>query len=507
MSVQTTAIYHQCSYFMRLLDAGQNLPTHAEESAVAHSPPAAIAAPPSPDSQDHLTYIHAQGQQQRQRPRVKLPHPVTSIRLRVIPVQQTRVNTLKRETGIIQPASSIWQDKIRKLLGTTKFAPNAPQYRFDFGELSVATQVPWNDASELSSTSISTTVPTPTSRRTDGQRDNQDWKVRTAISSEAAVDRRISTAVSIPIADVIPASPLEAKSLQGKQDKGQTGILNQARDETEAFDLDRASTGSKKAFVSIPADVSESLRMLLRSDNILNTKLAPAPEAPKAVRPETVRLSEDEEQSTEGSSDLRDPIFIRLVGLERKKVARLRPNLDVSSSTAGHESCHSEIAVEFQVESAQDGPARLGEFAHKDPGERSGSVESSLTIFGGENDAENPDRERCAEEIDIPEDPKRSDDKSFIVLQSKDEDDADGTEYKAIEVMAKCGNAINSCQEITLGEYKDTETGSHNEGTITFARLVGMKDFNSEYFDIRDGLLSNRIWSNTVRVSVRVPPS
>lgn len=233
--------------------------------------------------------------------------------------------------------------------------------------------------------------------------------------------------------------------------------------------------------------------MLLISDNILNTKLAFAPEAPKVARPETVRLSEDEEQSAEGSSEGRDPIFIRLVGLGRKKVARLRPNLDVSLSTAGHESCHIEIVVEFQDESAQDGPARWGEFAHKDPRERPGSVKSPLTFFGGENDAENPDREHCAEEIDIPEDPKRSDDNSFIVLQSKDEDDADGTEYKAIEVMTKCGDAIKSCQEITLGEYKDTATGSHNEGTVTFARLIGMKDFNSDYFDIRDGLLSNRI--------------
>lgn len=220
MSVQTTAIYHQCSYFMRLLDAGQNLPAHAEESAVAHSPPVAIAAPPPPDSQDHLTYIHAQGQQQRQRPRVKLPHPDKSIILPVIPVLKSRVNTLKRETGIIQPAFSSWQDKIRELLGTTKSAPNAPQYRFDFGELSVATQVPWNDASELSSTSISTTVPTPTSRRTDGPRDNQDWKVRTAISSEAAVDRRVSTAVSIPIADVIPASPLKPRAYRESKIRG-----------------------------------------------------------------------------------------------------------------------------------------------------------------------------------------------------------------------------------------------------------------------------------------------
>lgn len=498
MSVQTTAIYHQCSYFMRLLDAGQNLPTHAGESAVAHSPPVAIATPPPPDSQDHLTYVHAAGQQQRQRPRVKLPHPETTIRLPVIPAPKTRVSTLKRETGIIQPASSIWQDKISRLLGTRRFTPHVPQYKFDFGEPSVATKVPWNDASELPSPSISTTVFIPTSRRTDGPRDTQDWKDGTAITKEAAVDRRVSTAVSMPIADMIPASALEAKSLQGKHDKGQTGLFNQARDETEAFELDRGSAGSKKASVSIPADVSESLRVLLMSDKILNTRLAPAPEAPKSVRPETVGLSEDEEQSAEGSSDVRDPICIRLVGMGRKKVVRIRPNFDMCLSTAGHELCHCEIAVEFQDKSAKDGPARLAEFANKDPAERSGDVICSLTIFGVDNDAENPDRERCAEEIDILEDAERSDDKSFMMLRSKDKDNADRTEYKAVEVMTKCENAISSSKELTLGKDKDTETGSHNEGIITFARLVGMEDFNSDYFDIRDGLLSNRIWSSSV---------
>lgn len=483
---------------MRLLDAGQNLPTHAGESAVAHSSPVAIATPQPPDSQDHLTYIHAAGQRQRQRPRVKLPYPKTTIRHPVIPAPKTRVSTLKRETGIIQPASSIWRDKISRLLGNRRFTPHAPQYKFDFGELSVATKVPWNDASELLPPSISTIVLIPTSRRTDGPRDTQDWKDGTAITKEAALDRRVSTAVSMPIADVIPASALEAKSLQGKHDKGQTGIFNQARDETEAFELDQGSAGSKKALVSIPADVSESLRVLLMSDKILNTRLVPAPEAPKAVQPETVRLSEDEEQSAEGSSDVRDPIFVRLVGLGRKKAVRLRPNLDLSLSTAGHESCHSEIAVEFQDKSAQDGPARLGEVANKDPGESSGGVECSLTIFGGENDAENPYRQRCAEEIDILGDAERSDDKSFMMLRSKDKDNADRTEYKAVEVMTKCENAINPSKETTLGKDRDTETGSHNEGIITFARLVGMKDFNSDYFDIRDGLLSNRIWSNSV---------
>lgn len=48
-------------------------------------------------------------------------------------------------------------------------------------------------------------------------------------------------------------------------------------------------------------------------------------------------------------------------------------------------------------------------------------MERSLTILGGENnDAENPDRDRCAEEIDIPEVAERSGDKSFMVLRSKD---------------------------------------------------------------------------------------
>lgn len=353
MSVENTAIYHQCSYFMRLLNAGQKLPTNAGESAVAHPPPVAIATLLLLDPQDQMTCIHAAGQQQRQRPRMKLPHPETSTRLPVIPAPKTKVSTLKRGgIGIIQPASSIWQDKIRRLLGTRRFAPHAPQYKFDFDELSVATKVPWVDASELPSLSISITVSIPRSRRIDGPRDNQDWKYRKAITKEVAVDRRVSTAVSMPIADVIPASALDAKSVQGKHDKGQTGRFNQARDETEAFELDRDSAGSKKAFVSIPADISESLRLLLMSDKILNTRLTPTLEAPKSVRPETVRLSDDEEQSVKGSSDIRDPIFIRLVGLGTKKVVRLRPNLDVSLSTAGHESYQSETALEFQDESA-----------------------------------------------------------------------------------------------------------------------------------------------------------
>lgn len=497
MSVQTPAIYHQCSYFMRLLAAGQNLPTHAGESAIAHSPPVAIATPPRPDFQDHLTCVHAAGQQQRQRPRVKLPHSGTTNRLPVISAPKTIVSTLKRKTGIIQPASSIWQDKISRLLGTRRLTPHAPQYKLDSGELSVATKVPWNDASELLSPPISTAVLIPTSRRTDGPRDTRDWKDGTAITKEVAVDRGVSTAVTMPIADVIPASELEAKSLQGKHDKAQTGIFNQVRDETEAFELDRGSPGSKKAFVSIPADVSESLRVLLMGEKILNTRLAPAPEASKAVQSETVRLSEEE--SAEGSSDVRDPIFIRLVGLGRRKVMRLRPTFDMSLSTAGHESCHREIAMEFEDKFTQDGPARLGEFTKEDPGEGSGGVEYPLMIFGGENDAKKSDRERCAEEVGILEDAERSGDKSFMTFQSKDnKDNADRTEYKAVGVMTKCENAIRPSKEITLGKDKDTETGSHNEGIIAFARLVGMKDFNFEYFDIKDGLLSNRIGLNSM---------
>lgn len=504
MSVQTPAIYHQCSYFMRLLDAGQNLPTQAGESAVAHSPPVAIATPPPPDSQDHLTFVHGAGQQQRQRAQVKLPHPETTIRLPVIPAAKTRASTLKRETGIIQPTSSIWPDKISRLLGTRRLNSHAPQCKLDYGELSVATKVPWKDASELLSPSIPTTVLIPTSRRTDGPQDTQDWKDGTAITKEVAVDRRISSTVSTPIIDVMPASALEAKSLQGKHDRGQTGIFNPARDETEAFELDWGSPGSKKAFVSIPADVSESLRVLLMSGKILNTRLAPAPEAPKAVRPETVRLSEDEEASAEGSSDVRDPIFIRLVGLGKKKVVRLRPNLDMSFSTAGHESCHDEIAVGFKDKSTKDGPARLGEFANGDPGERSGGVEYSLKIFGSENDAEKSDREGRVEEFDILEDAERSGDKSFMTFQSKDKDNADRSEHKATGVMTKFEHITSPSKDksverlVTLEKNKDTETRSHNEGIITFARLLGMKDFNSDYFDIRDGLLSNRIGSNSV---------
>lgn len=145
--------------------------------------------------------------------------------------------------------------------------------------------------------------------------------------------------------------------------------------------------------------------------------------------------------------------------------------------------------------------------------------ESSLTIFGGDNDAENADRERaCAGEIDVlPEDPERSDDKSFIVLRSTkdEEDDADGTnEYnKAIEVMTnKCGDnaLINSCREEinTLGKDKDLQetarSHNNNEGIITFARLVGIEDLNnSGYFDIRDGPSLKYVgtWSNTVHTS------
>lgn len=487
---------------MRLLDAGQNLPARSGESAVAHSPPVSIATPPPPDCQEHLANIHAAGQQQRQRPQVKLPLPENTIRLPVISAPKTRASTLKRENGIIQPASSIWKDKISRLLGTRRLILHGPQYNLDSGELSVATKVPWNDALEPPSPSVSITVLIPRSRRTDGPRDTQDWL--DAMTKEVAVDRRVSIAVSTPIADVIPAPALKAKSLQGKHDRGQTRILNLGRDQAEASELDGGSPGSEKAFVSIPTDVSESLRVLLMSDKILNTRLAPAPEAPKAVRPETVRLAEDEEESAEGSSDVRDPIFISLVGLGKKRVMRLRPNLDMSLSTAGHESCHDEIAVEFEDKSTKDGPARLGECTSDDPGERSGDVERSLTIFGGEIGAEKLNRGRCVKEFDILEEAERSDDQSFMTFQSKDKDIVDRSEYKAPGVMIKYENSANISMDesverlITLGKNNDTETESHNEGIITFARLVGMKDYNSDYFDIRDGLLSNRIGSNPV---------
>lgn len=116
----------------------------------------------------------------------------------------------------------------------------------------------------------------------------------------------------------------------------------------EAFELNRGSIGSKKAFVSISADVSKSLRKLILSNKILNMRLALAPEAPKSVQPEIVQLSEDEKQSAEGSSDFRDLIFKKLAGLEKKKVVRLQPKLDMSLSTMGHEFCHSEIAMKFR---------------------------------------------------------------------------------------------------------------------------------------------------------------
>lgn len=473
---------------MRLLDAGQNLPTYAGESAVAHSLPVSIATPPPPDSQDDLNYIHAAGQQQRQRPQVKLPHPETTTRLPMIPFPKTRVNTLKRETGIIQPVSSIWQDKISRLLGTRRLISHAPQYKPD-SELSVATKIPWSDASELLSPSISTTVLIPKSRRIDGPRNTQDWNDGTAITQEVAVDRRVSTSMSTPIADLTSASASEAKIPQGRRDRGQTGIFSQARDETEAFELGRGSPASKKAFVSIPADVSDSLRVLLMSDKVLDTRLAPASEAPKAVRPETVRLSEDEEESAEGSSDVRDPILVRLVGLRKKKVV---PNLDKSLSTAGHESCHDEIAVEIEDKSTVDRPAHLGEFANEDPGVRSGGVERSLTIFGGDNDAENSDRERCAAELNIMEDAERSGDKSSMTLHSTDKDNTHRSE---------CENAISPSRDVSIEKLitmEKKETGSHNEGIIAFTKLVGIEDSNFDYFNIRDGLLSNRIGSKSM---------
>lgn len=372
---------------MRLLDAGQNLPARLGESAVAHSPPVAIATPPPPDCQEHLANIHAAGQQQRQRPQVKLPLPENTIRLPVISAPKTRASTLKRENGIIQPASSIWKDKIGRLLGTRRLILHGPQYNLDSGELSVAIKVPWNEALEPLSPSVSITVLIPRSRRTDGPRDTQDWL--DAMTNEVAVDRRVSIAVSTPIADVIPAPALKAKSLQGKHDRGQTRILNLGRDEAEASELDGGSPGSEKAFVSIPTDVSESLRVLLMSDKILNTRLAPALRLQKQFDLKLCGwLRMRRKESAEGSSDVRDPNFISLVGLGKQRVMRLRPNLDMSLSTAGHESCHDEIAVEFEDKSTKDGPARLGECTSDDPGERSGDVERSLTIFGGEIGAE-----------------------------------------------------------------------------------------------------------------------
>lgn len=91
-----------------------------------------------------------------------------------------------------------------------------------------------------------------------------------------------------------------------------------------------------------------------------------------------------------------------------------------------------------------------------------------------------------------------------MTFQSKDKDIVDRSEYKAPGVMIKYENSANISKDesverlITLGKNNDTETESHNEGIIIFARLVGMKDFNSDYFDIRDGFLSNRIGSNPV---------
>ncbi len=144
---------------------------------------------------------------------MKLFHLETTIRLPVIPAPKNRVSILKQDTDIIQPAPFIWQDKIIRPPSTRRFALHAPQYKFYFGELLVTTKVPWNNASELWSPSISTTMLIPISRKTDEPQSNQDWKDDTTITKEATVDRRVSIAVLILIANVISAFALEAKSL------------------------------------------------------------------------------------------------------------------------------------------------------------------------------------------------------------------------------------------------------------------------------------------------------
>lgn len=490
MPVKTSTMCDQCSGF-----------THAGESVVAHSPPVAIALLPPPDSQDHLAYLHAAGHQQ-QRPRVKLPRLEAIVRLPVIPAPKTTASILKRESPIIQSASSIWQDKIDKLLGIRRLTPHAPQYKYDSEELSVATRVPWNDALQLPLSPISTTVRIPTSRRTDRPGDAQDPKEATAITKEVAADRRVSAGVSTPIADKIPASPFKAKSLQGMYERGQTRISNRARDGKAAFEFGQRSPGSQKVLVSIPTDVSESLRVLLMSDKMLNTKLAPTLEAPKAVRPETVLMSEDEE-SAEGSSDLRDAVFINLVALESKKVVLLRPNLDMSLSTTGHETGH-ETAVEAGEKYSEGGPARWAEFENEEPAKRSGGAEGPLATFEDRNDDKESNEECCAVELDILEVAARLGDYS-ILMQLKDKNNADRSKNEVVGVMTKCENTTSQSKDkgieqlITIEDNDDIETRSHNEDTFEiFSRLVGKKYVNSGYFDIQDGLLSNRARPNSL---------
>lgn len=478
----------QSSCFVRQLDAGQNLQTHASESAVPHSPPATVATPPPPDSQDQLAYLDAAGHQQ-QRPQVKLPRPKAIVRLPVISAPKTTASILERETCIIQPASSTWQDRIRKLLGTRRLITHAPQYKHDSDELLVVTKVPWNDASQLLLPPIATTMLNPTSKMADGPRDAQDSKGGTTITTEEAFDRRISTWLSTSIADLIPASGLEAKSLQGKHEREQTGIHNRAQDERAPFGFVQRSPGSKKALVSIPTDFSESPRVRLSSDKMLNTRLAPAPEAPKAVRPEAVLMSEDEE-SAEGPSDLRD-------------LERLQSNFHMRLSFVGHETCH-EIAVEAEGKYTEDGTARWAEFEKGEPAERSGGAEGPLTAFGGGNDDKKSNEGRCAVEFDIREDAKWSED-DISMMQSNNNGNLDRFQNKAKGAMAKCEDAISQSKDksveklVTIENNKDIETRPHNTdiGEI-FAKLIGMKDVDSGYFDIQDGLLSNRMKSNSV---------
>lgn len=497
MSVQTPAMCDQCSCFVRLLGAGQNLPTLAGESVVAQSPSLAIPTPPPPDSQDHLAYLHAAGHQQL-RPQVKLPRPKATVRLPVIPAPKTRARALERETGIIQPASSIWKDKIYKLLDTRRLIPHAPRYKHDSDELSVATKVPWSDASQLLLPPVATTVLIPTSGRTDGPRDPQDSKDGTAITNEVAADRRVSTGVSAPIADLIPASPLKAESLQRMYERGQTEIPNRVRDEMPPFGFGRHTPGSKKALVSIPTGVSESLRVLLMSDKMLNTRLAPAFEAPKAVRPETVMISEDE-GSAEGPSDA---IFINLVGLGSKKAMPLRPHFGMTLSTAGHENCH-EIAVDVEEKYTEDGPARWAK-ENGEPVDKSGGTEGHLTKIQDVNNNKKSNEERCAIQLEIWEDTKGSVDNS-ILMQSKDKDKANRSGNKVEGVMPKYENANSQFKDegvervITIEDNKDMEVRFHNEDiSEIFVRLVEMKDVNSDYFDIQDGLLSNRMRSDLI---------
>ena len=491
----------QSSGFVRLLGAEQNVQTHPGESVVAHPPPVEIATLPPPDSQDHLAYLHAAGHQQ-QRPRVKLPRPKATVRLPVAPAPKTTASILERESAIIQSASSSWQDRIDKLLGIRRLTPHATQYKHDSEEISVATKVPWNDASQLPLPPISTIVRIPTSRRTDGPGDLQDSKDATAIAEETAADRSVSVGVSMPIADQIPASSFKAKSLQGMYERGQTRISNRARDETSPFEFGQRSPGSQKVLVSIPTDVSESLRVLLMSDKMRNTKPAPTPEAPKAVRPETILLSEDDE-SAEGSSDLRDGIFINLAGLGSENVVLPRPNLDMSLTTTGHETGH-ETAVGAGEKYTEGGPARRVEFENEEPAQRSGGAEGPLATFEGRNDDKKSNEECCVVELDILENATRLGDYS-ILMQSKDNNNADRSKNEVVEVMIQCENTISQPKDkgieklITIEDNNDIGTRSHNEDIFEiFSRLIGKKDVNSSYFDIQDGLLSNRIRPNSL---------